>query len=120
MSITSFIEKQKEIQRNILEFIDNAAEDQDILKQLEKYELSEDQKDLKIILYFIVNICNNHQRSSSFFSKIEQILQFYKTKIIQNFNNSEIFHIFRQNKRLLLYLYEEKIFSLDQDIMETM
>ena len=81
--LSSFVEKQRKIQRDILEFLDNTTDDLDILKKLKKYKFSKDQKELKIFLYFIVNICNNHQRLGSFYSKIEKILQFYKSDIIQ-------------------------------------
>ena len=118
MNVEDFVEKQKEIQIQILEFLDDSIENQDILQKLANYNLSKDQKELTTILYFIVNICNNHQRLGSFFSKIEKILQFYKNDIQQHITNFEIFHIFQSNKRILLFLIEEKILILDQNIID--
>ncbi|KAK8839930.1 hypothetical protein M9Y10_031645 [Tritrichomonas musculus] len=120
MSIEAFVEKQRKIQRILLDYFDDTTEYQDTVQQLDLYQCSKNTYDFKIVLYLIVNISNNHQRIGSFFSKIDKILQFYKRDILQYFTNSEIFHIFRRNKRIVLFLIEEKILILDEDISKSM
>ena len=39
-----------------------------------------------------------------------------KDKIANNFSNFEIFNIFKGNKRVLLFLHDEKIIKIDENI----
>lgn len=48
--------------------------------------------------------------------KIFQILQYHINEIKQTFSNSEIFNIFESNKLILLFLFENKVITIDNDI----
>lgn len=63
-------------------------------------------------------IIENHHRSQNFFTKIEQILQFLKIDISQTFSNKELFDMFLQNKRILLYFIENEIIKIDKSIYD--
>ena len=82
--------------------------------------LSAKKSDLIEILRLITKVANNHTRTPNFSSKIQEILLFLKDKIISNFSNSEIFQIFKSNKRILLFLFEEKILIPDQSIADSL
>ena len=68
-------------------------------------------KDQKIrpkdFLHLISRISDHHQRNSTFFSRIESILKKISQDIKQNFSNEDIFSIFKNNKRILLFLFNE-------------
>ena len=76
-------------------------------------QISEDKHDLKSILRLINKISNNHRRVVSFIEKIERILREIRNEIKIRFSNSEIFELFEENKRILLFLIkdDENIFS---------
>lgn len=42
----------------------------------------------------------------------------FKNQIIKQFSNLEIFHIFKSNKRILLFLIEEKMMIIDEQIFK--
>ena len=124
MEIQAYIEKKQTIQDNILSFI-NIDEDmeenyEDLLNSFDDQEICQNHHELRATLTLLVKISNNHFRSPTFFSKIERILLHLKDEIIQNFNNSEIFRIFHSNKRILLFLIEKDILTIDDSIIDIM
>ena len=119
---TEYLKKMKKIQKRILNYIDQKDDSEDdlpnIKKILDNSKFLENKHDFIIILYFIINVSNNHHRGPNFFHKIENILSQLKSCINNFFSNSEIFYIFESNKRVLLFLFEEKIISIDQHIYD--
>ena len=67
-------------------------------------------------MHLISKIENNYHRFPYFFSKIERILLFFKESVKKYFSNSEIFNIFKSNKRILLFLIEQRIIVIDEYI----
>ena len=68
------------------------------------------------LLHLISKIGNNYHSFANFFSKIERILLFFKEDIPKYFSNSEIFNIFKSNKKILLFLIEQQIIVIDEYI----
>ncbi|KAK8887928.1 hypothetical protein M9Y10_038987 [Tritrichomonas musculus] len=124
MSISDYLEKMKVIQSYILSFItgeDNIEEDYaNLLSFLIENNFRDDQYNLKALLYLVVKISDSHNRDSCFFDKIEKILLDLKIEIEKYFSNSEIFNIFKSNKRILLFLIQQKIMTIDKHIIELM
>ena len=121
MSLTEELEIMKSIQKNLLDLIDeeNEIEEcyQNILHLFEDYKIKDDQCFLISILLLISKISDNHNRSINFFEKIMKIILYFKEPIKNNISNLQIFNIFKENKRLLLSLIEEKIIFLDENII---
>ncbi|KAK8846464.1 hypothetical protein M9Y10_020486 [Tritrichomonas musculus] len=118
MSIEEVKEKMKRIQNAILEFLENESNEEEnyanFVKLIAEYRMIEDKYEVKSILRLVNIIGNNHQRVHNFISKIEQILLHFKKDINKYFSNSEIFQLFKKNKRILLFLIEEKIIIIDE------
>ena len=81
--IEKFIEEMKELQEKLLSFINSKAEDNEeyiTYKELKdiliEKKIQQDIQKLKSFLILILNISNNHHRSTNFFNRIEQILKF--------------------------------------------
>ena len=115
-----YIEKEKEVQIILLEFIDGDIDHQTFFSKLGKFQLPNNYYEFKTFLYILLNISNNHFRLPTLFTKIEQIILFFKTNILQLFSNFEIFHIFLSNNRILLFLIEEEILKIDESIFKKM
>ena len=64
----------------------------------------------------LVKISNNHYHTENFYFKIERIIQLFKDEIKKNFSNSNLFMIFQSNKRLLYYLIQSKLITIDEFI----
>ena len=75
MSSQEYLDMMKEIQENILNFLDGEDNSEENLLILEdkfnNTKISDSQYDLLSLLYLISKIGNNHHRFSNFFSKIE-------------------------------------------------
>ena len=118
--IPEYLEKMKSIQQNILEYINDEDDSEDKFQNINdlitKNKIDDTKDEFKTFLYSLTKISNNHQRSANFFSKIERILESLKNDLLKFFSNSELFHIFGSNKRILLFLIETKIFIIDESI----
>ena len=121
MSSQEHLDMMKDIQESILNFLEEEAKSEENLLILEdKFDNSKingNQYDLLSLLHLISKIVNNFHRFSNFFSKIERILLFFKEGIKKYFSNSEIFNIFKSNKRILLFLIEQQIMVFDEYIV---
>ena len=108
------------IQKSILEFIEKetiSCEDfQDLISILNQQKITKNIEDLREILQLLVKISRNHHRGLDFFKRIEQVILYYQKEIHENFSNYEIFDLFRSSKRLLLFLFEEKIIMPNKTI----
>ena len=112
------IAKAKAIQDDLLRFINEDYDFHDFIDKIETYQLVKNKYEFKYFLYMILNISNNHYRQKSFFTRIEQIIQFYNSEIAHHFTNFELFHIFQSNKRIILFLFETKMLNIDEPIFK--
>lgn len=110
-----YIQEKKNLQDILLEYIDHEGNSEEQFQNLMDFfkqkEFSNNKTELKLLFRMITKIANHHYRSTDFFSKIEMIISKFKDDISKHFTNSEIFNIFQPNKRILLFLFEEKILT---------
>ena len=120
MEIQEYVDQKKELNNALLKYIENDSEDQtefkNIVQLINQQKIQENDTEFKLLLRIIISISQNHRRCPNFFSRIEQILSFFADKIKQTFSNFEIFNIFQKDKRILLFLFNNKILEFDQNI----
>ena len=111
--IQSYIKKQTDLQASLLEYIEgemNLEEKFQNFSYLISFnEILKDRNEFIETIQLLVAISCNHHRSPTFFEKIENFLLSIKDEIHQHLTNQEIFKIFNKNKRILLFLVEQKI-----------
>ena len=116
------ISLMQKIQENLLNYLENETNTEEnfqILKSIfEDSKIYDDKHEFQLLLHLIVKIANNHYRGPDFHSKIEKILQIFKDCLKKNYSNTEIFNIFKSNKRILLFLIEEQIIIFDEYIVK--
>lgn len=112
----------KQLQEELLDFLqdEDNLDEHLFLENLNQENIQENAKKFKEYLHLISDISNNHRRTPHFIVKIEKILNFYKEYIKQSFSNFNIFNIFKNNKRILLFLIEEQFIKIDKYIALTM
>ena len=122
MDITKYLDEMRNIEEYFQVFLD---EEENIEKNLNNLNIKfEDMKirnnkhDLRLLLHFISSLCDNYYRSPTFYIKIERILQIFKDEIKKFYLNSEIFNIFKQNKRILLFLINEQLLTVDEYVFK--
>lgn len=123
MEFQQYIQKQSEFYYLLLDFIDCNNEDESnqiyekIISYLANNKTLEKKDDLQELLYLISNISYNHHRTKNFFDKFEKIILHLKNAL-KLFTNSVLFDIFKFNKRILMFLFTQKIVIFDDDVQE--
>ena len=119
-NIHEYMKKMKVIQISVIDYIENEKNEEEDFLQLKDIiidsKIQQNQHEFKSFLYLLSNISNNHHRELYFFEKIEKILLNFKDYITKYYLNSEIFNFFKSNKRILLFLLEERIITMDESI----
>lgn len=124
MSISFFVEKwlveRKKLHDFILGYLENDESDeinfQSFISSIEPFYIQENKTELAIFLHLISYISKNHYQLHNFFKKIELILNYFHETISRHFSNFEVFNIFMKNKKILLFLFKEKIITPDINI----
>ena len=115
-----FMQNMNEFNQLILDILDKENDFEESFQNLNKYfedhKIFQDKDQMKIILHAISSISDNHHRGPDHFCKIERILKILSNSFKNFFSNIEIFEIFKENKRILLFLFEEKIITSDENI----
>ena len=119
MNIQDYYNHKKSLYDSIFEFIEDGNESDMISKfdELKKF-FADNEDEFYHLLHFISLISNNYHRSSRFFERIEIILITFSDIIKQKYTNNDIFNLFRENKRILLFLFDKQIIKLDQSIID--
>ena len=120
LEIKKYIEKKNDIQQNLIEFIDDDSNREFYLYQLNillhDQQVTRDRYELISLVHLISRILDYHHRTPTFFTKIEQVILLFKSEIRKSLSNSQIFNIFKSNKRIILFLIEEGIIKPDKNI----
>ena len=120
--VQQYLEINKNIQRKIIEFLEhdsNTEENyQNLIQLIDENKIKEDEFKLQELLHLISIISSHHHRSLDFFPKIERILLNFQKEIKQRLSNSEIFYIFNNNKRIILFLIEENLIIPNKQIVK--
>ncbi|KAK8881370.1 hypothetical protein M9Y10_004106 [Tritrichomonas musculus] len=118
MDFQDFVNQKNEIYSKVIMFFDcddteTETSYQELIDIIQLSKLHEKKNDLREFLCLLMQIESNHHRDTEFFSKIEKIFQFFFNYIKPNFSNNEIFSLFQHNKRILIYLLDKNVISID-------
>lgn len=117
-NLSFYLNEKKTIQDKLMKFIDNQCNEEENYNNLiclfQDQHILTSKSEIKIFLYMLNQVSNHHHRSLHFFDKN------FKHEVQKKFTNYEIFSIFKQNKRFLLFLFEEKVLKFDEDIFSEM
>ena len=120
MSVLEIRNKMNNIQNSLLEFLEEESDAEDkyenFINLIREEQLINDEYQIKSIIQLISDIGNNHQRNHTFISKIEKLLRYLKQDLQNYISNSDFFEYFKDNKRILLFLLEEKMMIFDENI----
>ena len=113
--VKEHIDKMVNIQENLLEFLEDEKSgnlDQ-LLRKINYYKIRNNKSQLRTFLHLISKISDNHHLNVDFNNKLEQILDKISDDISSDFSNYDIFHIFKNNKRILLLLFMYNVLTPD-------
>lgn len=120
MRVEDQLEKMKMLHSYVLDWLGKVEDIEEhsgnLFSFIDKQNIKNSGPELKMFLHLLSKLAKNHHRTDTFFDQIFKILDQYKTNIQKFFSNSEIFKIFKSNKRILLFLFDEDILSFDESI----
>ena len=121
METQEYLNEMKMVQNSLLAFLENSGElsdnyDEDLTTLLDSDNIRHHQHKIKSILYLLSKVSNAHHRSCNLINKIEQIIEKLRHRIKHYFKAHEIFNIFKGNKRILVFLFEKNIITIDQEM----
>ena len=96
MSIKTYLKQLKNIQENIVEYINNGdgtEVDSLNIAFLKDQKFDTNKYLLKETLYMLLSIANNHHHTKNFYNKIFTILNLLKESIKINLTNYDVFSI---------------------------
>ena len=113
-----YIRKKEELYDSFIVFIENSEENdiQNFIDIISQQNQDTTRVKYDEILQLIGSISNNCHRNESFLKNLYQIIDHCKDQIKQTFSNKEIFNIFENNKKMLLFLFQKEIITIDDDI----
>ena len=121
MNFEQYIHYSELIESSLILFLQNQNDTeehyQNLIQIFEDHKIAENPDYLKEVLLMIISFSNDFHRFLNFFDKIEKIILFFRQRILEFWSNIEIFHIFKSNKRILLFLFNKNILILDQQIL---
>ena len=122
----SYIEDKKNLYISILNFLeepDNHNDDkasqksfQELINIITSQKIEEDAEEMRQFLELIKSIGEHHCRDQQFNERMAQLLLHYKTQIKQTLTNLEIFQIFANNKKTVLFLIQNGIITISDEI----
>lgn len=123
METQEYLSEMKMVQNTLLAFVENVGElsdnyDADLTTLLDGDNIRHHQHKIKSILYLLSRVSNAHNRSCNLINKIEQILEKLRHRIKHFYSNFETFKIFEGNKRILVFLFEKGIITVDKEIAD--
>ena len=121
MEINEYIDKMKEIQEQLIQFIDSNDQAEYGFKVLKNFldtkKIGLIPMDIKAIIYLIQHISRNHHRKADFYDKMKEFFKNYEKDIKKLFTNNEILDLFKDDKLILLILFENKIITPSKKII---
>ena len=103
---------------NYIEEIQDENQDDDFKKPFDKLNIQKNDYDIKKLFLIIRSIIDNHHRNHNFFTKIEQIINYFKDDFKENFSNIELYNFFSNNKRIIIYLIQNEMLTVDESIIK--
>ena len=100
--IREYFSEKENIQYALLEYLDTPnANEESFLEQISylkkrtnnKQAIRKNRQELKNFLFLLLNISNNHHRTTNFFSKVNNILTYLSEIIKLTFSNYVLFQI---------------------------
>lgn len=120
MNILSYLQTLSEIQQKINGFLENESNNEqdfsDLKSFLDSQNFMKNKNLLKEVLHLLLIISNNYYKNINVYKKIEFIIKNLKNSIQKHFSKFEIFNIFKDSKRLLLFLFQENLINFDYSV----
>ena len=109
----------KNFYSTFIHFVENYTPNdfQDFISFIQDNHFGENPDEFRSMLHIIHKIFSHHKHNFDFTDKIYKILLHFSDKIKRTFSNNDIFRIFRNNKLILSFLFENNIIDVNENII---
>lgn len=122
MTAEEFIQKMQDIHQHLVKYLDSEenidSNFDNFKKVIEDQMIRSNNYEFKSFLHMMVKITNNHHQTLDFFTKISEIIKYFRAEFNNYYSNDELFSIFKENKKILLILINEKILNFTKNISD--
>ncbi|KAK8847051.1 hypothetical protein M9Y10_019626 [Tritrichomonas musculus] len=122
MNFQGGIEEMKVFYELLLDFLDKDQQLEEIFDSLSKLIKNHDfilnNQELKLFLKLIKKVFHYHFHSAFFYDKVFRVISIFINDIKQIYSNLTIFNMFKFDKRILLFLIENQILTIDSKILK--
>ena len=121
MDVQQYFTEKKKLYNILHEFIESDVSDensvliQNLSSMIQKN--LENQEELKELLTIVSKIADYHCRCQNFNDKIETIITIIENQIKENISNTELFNIFKNNKKIIHFLFKKQILQMNNNIL---
>ena len=122
----SHIEEKKNLYTLILKFLEESDDPNDddarknLINYIKSHQIEGDTEEMYQFLEIIKNIGEYHHHDQRFDENLNQLLFHYKDQIKRTLSNPEIFNIFQNNKKVVLFLLQNGIITFSDEIYTEM
>ena len=115
MEIEDYIQQKKILQKVILDYFEEHSDEKyhKLITFLEEKRFKENVNELRLLIRLFLKIEKNYHHQQDFSKLVEQLFVNIKENIKHSFSNYEIFKIFKNNKRILLFLLRNNVILFD-------
>ncbi|KAK8840877.1 hypothetical protein M9Y10_027707 [Tritrichomonas musculus] len=122
MDVHKYIDQKKDFYEFLIEYLENEIEEDSsfdfLIKKIEIVLNLNKVNELELLLHLISIISQNHHRTEKFDRRIQKLLSYLSEEINNSFSNLQVFELFKNNKWILLFLYQKQILNFDDSILE--
>ena len=120
MELTCYLEQKSKLYDFILDYLEseNDIDDSLLTENLKKNPIHSDFFEFKVFLHILVKISENHHWNATIDKRMKSILIFFSKNIIHCFTNFEIVTIFKNCKKILLFLLKKQIAKIDESTID--
>lgn len=120
MEIERYIEEMREIQKQVLDYLDSTENGEEDFSKLTSYfddiKIIENSLKFKEFIQMIANISYKHHYTSLFYNKIEKICFYFKESILHHFSDFELIIFFIYSPRMIFFFIEQKFVIFNEKL----
>lgn len=116
-------QRMNDLYQSLLAYIDGNNDDaqfEALIQTINEMRIFQESSKIHEFLSLICSVSFFHYRSASFFEKFEKILSHFKNEIQQHFSSNSLFEIFKNNRRILLFLIEINLITINSELARKM
>lgn len=121
MDISDYLARMKAFYSSFIKYVENETKEpenfRDFISFVNNNQYGRNSDELRSLLHIINKVSNHHSQRGFLKNQVQKLLIHFTDQIKQTFTNIDIFNIFKNNKSILLFLFENELIQSDEEIV---